>query len=70
MTLQEGDNLCFAAQCSSENVMMVACSQGKVATYLAQDIPERAGRSTQGVKAKNLKKGMLLFQLRLSMQAV
>lgn len=59
LALQEGDNLCFAGQCNDQNVMMVACSQGKVVTYLAQDIPERAGRGTQGVRAKNLKKGVL-----------
>jgi DNA gyrase/topoisomerase IV subunit A len=55
--LQEGDTLCFAAQCNDQNVIMVACSEGKVASYLAQEIPERAGRSAQGVRAKKLKKG-------------
>lgn len=59
MSLQQGDTLCFAAQCNSQNIMMVACSQGKVATYEAQEIPERVGRATGGVKAKSLKKGML-----------
>lgn len=70
MALQDGDTLCFAAQCNDQNVLMVACSQGKVVTYLAQDIPERAGRATQGVRAKNLKKGMLPLQLPRSKQAL
>jgi hypothetical protein len=55
--LQEGDTLCFAAQCNDQNVIMVACSEGKVSSYQAQDIPERAGRGAQGVNAKKLKKG-------------
>lgn len=56
--LKDGDTLGFAAQCNEDNVMMVACSQGKVSSYLAKEIPVRAGRATRGVRAKSLKKGV------------
>jgi DNA gyrase/topoisomerase IV subunit A len=57
MGLQEGDSIQFAAQCQQGDALMVACTEGKVATCAVKDIRESMTRTAQGVKVKRLKPG-------------
>jgi DNA gyrase/topoisomerase IV subunit A len=56
MSMRDGDSLTFAGTCSDDDAIVVACSGGKVATFLASAVREMA-RTAAGVRAKRLGKG-------------
>lgn len=56
MTMKEGDSICYAATCSEEDAIVVACTAGKVVAFDAGLVRE-ASRHTAGVIAKKLGKG-------------
>eukprot|EP00892_Ulva_mutabilis_P010799 jgi/Ulvmu1/8091/UM004_0330.1 len=56
MGLAEGDSICFASICEDRDAVMVACSEGKVATFPAAEI-RVSSRTAAGVRGKKLAEG-------------
>lgn len=57
MGLAVGDSICFASVCKDDDAVMVACSDGKVATFPAAEI-RVSSRTAAGVRGKKLAPGM------------
>lgn len=59
MGLMKGDSICFASVCQDGDAVMVACSQGKVATFPVDEI-RVSGRTASGVRGKKLAQGVVM----------
>ena len=68
LKLGANDALCYAAKVRNDDAVIVACSQGKVATFAANQVTIQ-GRNAGGIIGKKVNKGALscvLSQLSLS----
>lgn len=58
LKLGANDALCYAAKVKHDDAVIVACSEGKVATFAAKEVSIQ-GRVASGVIAKKMNKGAL-----------